>query len=395
MITINLASLPLPTSADSEKLNNFGREIKGLHPAHLGTSFEQVKEALYTYGALLFRDVDLTPEEIRDLVKAFDPDSTAYGHGNSKVDQTKTSILHSYLKTIPRVPQVQLIGHGTVRDHEGIPEAVLKHAHHSSFHNTRVSDEDEARGVTRFFRWHMDAALYDLDPPKVTALYGIRVPKGPNQVVRYDDGSEDELEVPLGTTAFVSGKVMFDILPPEMKSIAVRAKAKYAPKPFEWMKDAHAVETGLGVESEGLEKSLDELDWDKEKIKIYPFLWKNPVTGDLHLEVHPCAIMEIYVDPVPAKARREGVLYPDGAHITDLKQVRELCYEMQRPGIAPKLVYPHAWQDKDLILFHNRGVMHSVVGVFGQDQVRVFHQCNLAASDAPDGPNEEDIMKWA
>ncbi len=129
--------------------------------------------------------------------------------------------------------------------------------------------------MTRFFRWHMDAALYDLDPPKVTALYGIRVPKGLNQLVRYDDGSDDELEVPLGTTAFVSGKVMFDILPPEMKSIAVRAKAKYAPKPFEWMKDAHAVETGLGVESEGLEMSLDELDWDKEKIKIYPFVSPN------------------------------------------------------------------------------------------------------------------------
>ncbi|KAK0478613.1 hypothetical protein EDD18DRAFT_1208655 [Armillaria luteobubalina] len=61
------------------------------------------------------------------------------------------------------------------------------------------------------------------------------------------------------------------------------------------------------------------------------------------------------------------MLYPDGAHITNLKQVRELCHEMQRPGIAPKvsgrifvgtkvlallkLVYPHAWQEKDLMLF--------------------------------------------
>ncbi|KAK0491845.1 hypothetical protein EDD18DRAFT_1186573 [Armillaria luteobubalina] len=106
MVTINLAPLPLPASAGSTILNDCGREVKGFHPAHLGTSFEQVKQALYTYGALLFRNVDLNPEEIRDPVKAFDPESTAYGHGNSKVDQTKTSILHSYLKTIPRVPQV-------------------------------------------------------------------------------------------------------------------------------------------------------------------------------------------------------------------------------------------------------------------------------------------------
>lgn len=59
----------------------------------------------------------------------------------------------------------------------------LKHPHHSTFHKTHVSDEDEARGFTRFNRWsvnthtreypqatdvpnnrHMDAALYDLSP---------------------------------------------------------------------------------------------------------------------------------------------------------------------------------------------------------------------------------------
>jgi hypothetical protein len=31
-----------------------------------------------------------------------------------------------------------------------------------------VSSADEAAGITRFYRWHMDAALYDLSPPKVT-----------------------------------------------------------------------------------------------------------------------------------------------------------------------------------------------------------------------------------
>ena len=34
--------------------------------------------------------------------------------------------------------------------------------------------------------------------------------------------------------------------------------------------------------------------------------------------------------------------------------------------------------------------MHSVVGHFKQDQVRLLHQCNLAASDDPVGPSEED-----
>lgn len=47
------------------------------------------------------------------------------------------------------------------------------------------------------------------------------------------------------------------------------------------------------------------------------------------------------------------------------------------------------------MLFHNRGVLHSVVGAFTKDQVRAFHQCNLAASDDPVGPSEEDVKKWA
>ena len=60
----------------------------------------------------------------------------------------------------------------------------------------------------------------------MTTLYAKKVPRGPTQVVRYDDGTGDELPVPLGTTAFVSGQTMFNILPSELKSVAVRAKVK-------------------------------------------------------------------------------------------------------------------------------------------------------------------------
>lgn len=36
-------------------------------------------------------------------------------------------------------------------------------------------------------------------------------------------------------------------------------------------------------------------------------------------------------------ASRDGALYPDGAHIKDLKEVRDLLYKMQRPAIAPSV----------------------------------------------------------
>jgi hypothetical protein len=152
-----------------------------------------------------------------------------YGHGNNKTGNTTASILHPDLKTIPRVPQVQVIGNGMVYDYEGLAEAKLKHPSHTGFHKNPVSQEDEDKGVTRFYRWHIDAALYDLSPPRVTTLYAVTVPRGPRQVCRYDDGTGDELDVPLGTTAFVSGRTMFDMLPKELKSLAVRSKVKYTP----------------------------------------------------------------------------------------------------------------------------------------------------------------------
>ncbi|KAK0234224.1 hypothetical protein IW262DRAFT_1452782 [Armillaria fumosa] len=162
------------------------------------------------------------------------------------------------------------------------------------------------------------------------------------------------------------------------------------------MAPAHAMSTGLGLESEGLEIPYDEFpSWEEAKRMVLPVLWKNQVAGELHLQVHPCGAAELLVDPISEGGKKEGALYPDGAHLTDLKEVRELLYKMQRPGIAPKLVYPHDWSERDLVLFHNRGVLHSVVGAFNKDQVRTLHQCNLAASDDPVGPTADDVKKWS
>jgi len=190
-------------------------------------------------------------------------------------------VLSSFLNAIPRVPQVQVIGHGVVNDHEGIPKLELKHGDHRSFHKTQIPPEEgvwQGKIPTRFFRWHTDAAFYRYDPPKVTTLYAIKVPKGPSQIVRYDDGTRDELEVPLGTTAFASGRVMFELLPPAWKSFAVRARARYAPRPFEWIVNAKARSTGLGLVSEGLETPLCKLsEWNEEDRKTYPFVsWWRP-----------------------------------------------------------------------------------------------------------------------
>ncbi|GJJ13258.1 hypothetical protein Clacol_007509 [Clathrus columnatus] len=401
-MTIELEPFPLPETADSKSLKDFGRVVRGLDPANLTEQeFKEVENLLYQYDALLFKDVKLSPEAQYALTKAFDPLSESYGHGNNAIKDDKRSILHPDLKTIPRVPQVQLIGNGTVYNYEGLAEAKLKHPHHNTFHKTVISAEDEAKGFTRFYRWHIDAALYNHSPPKVTTLYAINIPQGPKQVVKYDDGTEDKLVVPLGTTvcnpAVTTGRNTFDILPPNLKSLAVRSRVRYSPHPYVWMSSAKALPTGLGIVSEDLELPLDKLPpWEESKVKVLPMVWKNPVTGRLHLQVHPCAAGEIFIDPLPAGKDREGALYPNGAHLKDLREVREILYQIQRPGIAPSLIYPHNWNERDLIIFHNRGILHSVVGAFkDSDGVRALHQCNLAASDDPLGPTEEDLESYA
>jgi hypothetical protein len=132
---------------------------------------------------------------------------------------------------------------------------------------------------------------------------------------------------------------MFDILPPTLKSIAVRTKVRYAPHPYIWMAPARAMPTGLGILTEGKEPPLEELpEWSEDRINLLPMVWKNPVTGNLHYQVHPCAVLALEIAPLPAGAKKtDGTLYPDGTTLTDLKEVRDLLYKMQRPGIAPSV----------------------------------------------------------
>jgi hypothetical protein len=114
---------------------------------------------------------------------------------------------------------------------------------HTTLHKTPVLPADEVAGITCFYHWHIDTALYDLSPPRVMTLYAIQVLQGPEQTCHYDDGMGDTLPVPLGMMAFVSGKTMFDILL-QLQSIAVRTRVCYAPHLYGWMSPAAAHSMG-------------------------------------------------------------------------------------------------------------------------------------------------------
>lgn len=142
--------------------------------------------------------------------------------------------------------------------------------------------EGKRKRATRFMRWHIDAALYDLSPPKVTTLYSVVTPScsspssnsnSTHQTCLYDDGTSDKLDLPTASTVFISGKNMFEGLEKEYRSVAVRGRVKYAPWPYVWMSTARAHETGLGIVCEGREVPFEELpEWREEKIKVLPFV---------------------------------------------------------------------------------------------------------------------------
>ncbi|EXF83702.1 TfdA family Taurine catabolism dioxygenase TauD [Colletotrichum fioriniae PJ7] len=354
---------------------DFGATISNADIENLtDADFDVIREALFKHQVLVIKNQGhASPKAQFEITQKFDPDSgDNYGHG--KTLDAKRSILHPDLKTLPHQPQVQVIGNGFVEEYEGLKNIQLRHPHHRTFHTTTIPDEDDL-DFTRFYRWHIDAALYGLAPPVATTLLAVRVPGGRKQTLRYDDGTDEEMTVPLGTTAFVSGYAMYDNLSPEDQEFVRTTKVEYAPHPYVWMSSAKSRSTGLGMVSEGKEVPLDDLPpIEEEKIQILPMCWRNPVTDRLALQVHPSAVRKLHL--------------ADGTVVEDLAEVRETVHRLQRPGISPKNVYAHDWEQGDFVIFHNRGVIHSVVGAFAEDEVRLFRQCNIAAARLPQGPVE-------
>ena len=77
---------------------------------------------------------------------------------------------------------------------------------------------------------------------------------------------------------------MFEILQPELKSLAVRASVWCAPHPYVCMALARALLTGLGIVSEGLaELSTRELpDWEESKIQTLPMVNRKRLIAHKH-----------------------------------------------------------------------------------------------------------------
>jgi alpha-ketoglutarate-dependent taurine dioxygenase len=353
---------------------DFGAEVAPCDLAQLSDQeFAELERAVLTHHVVVVREqAGLAPADQYALTRRFDPSVQTYGHGHNK-DLLRKSVLVQDLVSIPDVPQVQLLGNGRVFDHQGLAEVELRHPTHRSFHRLPLTAAEEAQGFTRFYRWHIDAAFYQLQPPKVTTLLALHVPENRAQTVLYDDGTGDTLPVALGATAFVSGYQAFRALSATQRAWALRTQVRYAPHPYVWIREARARSNGLGLESEARELSREQLPpFDEASIATLPLVWVNPITRQPALQVHACCVEDLITDGVP---------------LGDLRACRESLHTLMRPAIAPENVYAHAWRAGDLVIFNNRGVWHSVVGALAPSDLRIYHQCNLASSEPPLGPS--------
>ncbi|ODV96307.1 hypothetical protein PACTADRAFT_85093 [Pachysolen tannophilus NRRL Y-2460] len=336
--------------------------------------FKKLKEGLQKNLVLVIpKQEELPPRSQHQLTIRFDPSCIGnYGH-DEKLFHHKNSVLAKDGKCFQDTPEVIMVGNskfpagfqpGIVKDVE------LEHPTHYTFHKDVLTDEQRERGQTRFFRWHIDAALYGLSPPQVTTLLGCVVPpQTEKQKIIYEDTNE-ELELVKGSTAFASGAIAFKLLSPEDQEMALNTTVVYAPHPYIYISKAKATSDGLTMVSEGKEYPFEELpEWEESKIKKLPLVWTNPTTGEHHLQVHGCCVYQLINNKT--------------GEIKELEEARKEVHRLMRPAISPQHIYCHPWKEGDLVIFFNRGLWHSVTGEFGPEEKRMMHQCNVASGEDP------------
>lgn len=332
--------------------------------------FAELKRGLLTYSVLVIPGMEeLHPTSQYNLTRRMDPTCGAGAYGHAKEFRHDQSVLRRDGVSVPYQPQVQVLGQGTFRNHCGMAEIALRHPTHFDFHREPLSDAQVAEGYTRFYRWHIDSALYGLSPPVCTTLLGIHVPESTRTMkIKYED-SGDEIEIAQAGTAFVSTVNAFESLSEEDKQLALGTVVEYAPHPYIFISPARATSDGLTMVSEGKETPFDQLpEWEESKVKRLPMVWTNPATGRHHLQVHGCCIYKLH--------------RPDGS-VLEMEAARKEVHRLMRPAIAPKNIYVHAWKKGDLAIFHNQGVLHSVTGQFAPGEKRLMHQCNIASGVDP------------
>ncbi|KAH8651228.1 alpha-ketoglutarate dependent xanthine dioxygenase [Xylariales sp. PMI_506] len=341
---------------------------------------DNLRKALFENQVIVIRNqkgVDATV--LPKLAKIFDESALDIHSAGEKAVSDPRNILSAYKAgRIPRAPQVGIIGSGKFTNYEGLDELEVIHLDHTLFHETPLRQEKIDEGYTRPYRWHMDTPFYERLPGEVTVLHSVQIPKLADQKIRFPGGKEKVIGA--GATAFFSGARAFELLSPEEQEFALNTTVTYAPQAYEYIRHCKSTEDGLTIPTFGKEVPVDQLsEWSWDKVAEHPMVWRNPLNPTRpFLQVHGCCVYKLTTrDPATGKV----------TVVDDVEEVRRIVYRMQQKVYAAENIYAHRWVEGDLVVFHNRGVMHSITGQLEKQpdelRKRLLWQCTMTSQNPP------------
>ncbi|KAI9742918.1 MAG: hypothetical protein M1818_003647 [Claussenomyces sp. TS43310] len=345
-----------PITHPADKLCKMGAVVTGVDLNSLSDEDLQVlKEATYKYKVIIIKaQHDLEPINQWNLVTRLDPTAPQiYGHGSMEQFKKTGGMLSQYnVSCIPSAPTVRLIGKG----YQGPDNYGVKDFHavgpSNDFHAYPPTEEAFEAGNTQFQRWHMDAPLYERDPPHFTTLRAIKLPVGPDLTVNWDDGSGLSMKAKPGQTAFYSDTQLYEMLNEEEKMLADNSWVEYAPHPYKWVENCKGNTNGLGILTQCKEHTLEELpEYDEALVKTYPFVWKTPL-GEKSLQVHGLGVRKLFLKRSPSS---------EVEVIEDLVKIREVLSNLQYRILRPEYIFLPPVEEGDVQMWDNWAVFHSAI----------------------------------
>ncbi|KAK7978515.1 hypothetical protein PG988_006005 [Apiospora saccharicola] len=182
-----------------------------------------------------------------------------------------------------------------------------------------------------------------------------------------------------GLTAFFSNVQTYGLMTPEEQRMADHSWVEYAPHPYMWIADCRGRPNGLGLETEGRERKMDEDlgDFDPAAVKRYPMVWLNPVTGEKAFQVHGICARKLFLRSSLAEKARV---------LDDVAEIRAFLKRIQERVLRPEYILLPRLDEGDIVMWANYQMFHTAVDYPISMGPRTMHQANIGASVGPRGP---------
>jgi len=343
--------------------------------APVDSAADELRQALHRHQLLVFPDQQhLTPQQEVAFYRSIDVNGVSVWRDQThnpwevfKVEQGNKAGTWQ----IPEEPGVLVLGKGEI-DHYGLE--VTLGGERGAYGEDRGSQVLGGGAL----QWHIDGAFYEYAPCHYTQMRCIEAPAGSGHWLSYDDASDDRLWCEAGSTAFASGRLAYDKLPPDVQQQCLHTRVHYASRPFEASYGLGNSDNGLRlIDAEAERRYRQGQDIPGAAVndplaQVYPLVWTCPVTEKQALMPQPRCMHALEQSS------------DEGTRFLGVIESRMQVETWMRPAIAPQQVYVHAWRPGDLAIWNNRSLWHSATGKLSRDDRRVMH---LTAFNGDQPPN--------